>query len=253
MRVTGERIVTSEGGFNASWQRHAACYSLSSGFLSEDTVLDLGCGLGHAHHLLAPRRVIGLDIDHDSLTGSGRETVLADIRRLPFAGRAFGSVLCIHAIEHVPDPRPVLLESARMLKPGGVAIFATPNRLTFGRPDEIIDPYHYVEYDPSQLEGACAEVFDSVDVHGLFGSDRYMDFHAAERRQLNALLRRDPLRLRRFLPRKARRVLYDWKLTRARQSESSLAAGFTLADFNLRSDGLEDALDLIAVCRSSAR
>ena len=33
-----------------------------------------------------------------------------------------------------------------MLEPDGVAVFVTPNRLTFARPDEIIDPYHYVEY-----------------------------------------------------------------------------------------------------------
>ena len=36
-------------------------------------------------------------------------------------------------------------------KPGGAAVVVTPNRLTFARPDEIIDPYHYVEFDPGQL------------------------------------------------------------------------------------------------------
>ena len=69
------------------------------------------------------------------------------MRSLPFADATFASVVAIHSIEHVPDPERMLAEVARVLAPGGRAMFATPNRLTFGRPDEIIDPYHYVEFD----------------------------------------------------------------------------------------------------------
>ena len=103
-----------------------------------------------------------------------------------------------------------------MLAPGGVAVIVTPNRLTFGRPDEIIDPYHYVELDAEQLRALCAPHFASVELRGLFGSDRYLALVAAERARLDALLRRDPLRLRRLVPRRARQALYDRLLARAR-------------------------------------
>lgn len=249
-RLTGERIVTDRGGFNASWQRHAACYALTEPFLGPGTVLDVGCGTGHACGCLAPRRSIGIDLDHGSLTAQQRPTVVADMRSLPFVGGGSDSVFCIHAVEHVPDPRRVVAESTRVLPPDGTAVFVTPNRLTFGRPDEVIDPYHYIEFDAGQLGDLCRPFFASVELYGVFGSDRYLEFTAGERAQLDALLRKDPLRLRRFLPRKVRQVLYDWKLARARQGDSSPASEFTAEDFELRSDGLEEALDVVAVCKT---
>ena len=67
------------------------------------------------------------------------------MRELPFADALFAGALSVHSIEHVPDPERALAEIARVLEPGGTAVLVTPNRLTFARPDEIIDPYHYVE------------------------------------------------------------------------------------------------------------
>ena len=251
LKVTGERIVTPLGGFNASWQRHLACYALTAPFLGPGTVLDLGCGTGHAQSHLEPRRSVGVDLDHESLMSQGRDRVRADMRRLPFETAAFSSVACMHAIEHVPDPEKVVAEVARVVQPGGTAVFVTPNRLTFGRPDEIIDPYHYIEFDSDQLGELCKPFFASVEPYGLFGSPRYMEFFDDERRQLAALLRLDPVRLRRLIPRRAKQVLYDWMLNRARRGDQSPASAFTLEDFDLHSENLADALDVVAVCKSA--
>ena len=76
-----------------------------------------------------------------------------------------------------------------MLEPDGVAVFVTPNRLTLGRPDEIIDPYHHVEFDAGELRALCERFFAAVAVRGLFGSERYMELFDEERRKLDRLLR----------------------------------------------------------------
>jgi hypothetical protein len=136
-----------------------------------------------------------------------------------------------------------------VLQPGGTAIFVTPNRLTFGRPDEIIDPYHDVEYDQHELRALCAGFFESVELYGLFGSERYLKLVEVERQRLEQLLGRDPLRLRRFLPRAARRWLYDALLRRERAHATPEAAAIELDDFELREAPLDEALDLVAVCR----
>jgi SAM-dependent methyltransferase len=250
--ATGERVTQPEGGFNPTWQRHAAAYELCAPLLAPGRVLDLGCGVGHSYQRLGRRETVGLDIDPEALRGQQRQTVAADMRRLPFEDGAFASVLAVQSIEHVPDPEPVLLETNRVLAPGGVAVLVTPNRLTFGRPDEIIDPYHYVEYDPGQLRELCEPHFSTVELHGLFGSERYLLLVAEENQRLERLLRLDPLRARRAVPRRARQALYDWGLTRARARPDQRAAAIEVADFELRSDGLEQALDLVAVCGQQA-
>ena len=248
MRITGERVVTPAGGFNPTWQRHVAAYVLCEPELPPARALDLGCGIGHSHHLLAPRETVGVDIDERALAGQERETVVADMRALPFGAGAFASVISVQSLEHVPDPERVLAEVVRVLEADGVAVFVTPNRLTLGRPDEIIDPYHHVEFDAAQLAALCARHFAHVEVRGLFGSERYMELFDEERAKLARLLALDPLRVRRAVPVAVRQRLYDLLLRRARRSEDPRAAAITPEDFDLRDDGLADALDLCAIC-----
>lgn len=249
--VTGERVVTSSGGFNPTWQRHVAAYALCGRFLGPGRIADIGCGIGHSYRLLAPRQTVGVDVDAGALEGQERETIAADMRDLPFADAELDGIIAVHSIEHVPDPDRALGEMARVLKPSAAAVLVTPNRLTFARPDEIIDPYHYVEYDPDELTALAHRFFGSVEMAGIFGSKRYRAVVAREQAKLDRLLGIDPLRLRRLLPRTARQRLYDWRLGRERADPDPEASAITVEDFTLGDRGLEGSLDLVAVCRHS--
>jgi len=56
--------------------------------------------------------------------------VAADLNYdLPFRGGTFDLVMMLEVIEHLADIPHALSEVARVLKPGGVAILSTPNRL----------------------------------------------------------------------------------------------------------------------------
>jgi SAM-dependent methyltransferase len=247
-KVTGERVVTPAGGFNLSWQRHVAEYALSADLLGPGRLLDLGCGIGHSYHVLAPRETVGVDVEPAALAGQERQTVVADMRELPFGDAEFASVLSVHSLEHVPDPERVLAEALRVLEAGGQAVFVTPNRLTLGRPDEIIDPYHYVEFDHRELRIACERKFAEVTIRGLFGSPRYMELHTEERARMNRILALDPLRMRRLLPRRMRQRLYDAALRRDRRRPDPRVAAIEITDFELRDERLDEALDLFAIC-----
>jgi SAM-dependent methyltransferase len=246
--ITGERVSTPAAGFNPTFQRHVAAYRLAAPLLSGGCVLDLGCGVGHSYHELAPRVTVGVDVDPSVLTGQDRETHAADMRRLPFEPRSFASVISVQSIEHVPDPERVLAETVRVLEPGGRAVFVTPNRLTFGPRDEIIDPYHYVEYDAGELRALCARFFDEIEVLGIQGSERYLGLVRAERRELDRALALDPLRLRRLIPRRLRQRLYDWRLWRDRETPRPGALEIEPGDFRLSNERLQDAIDLFAIC-----
>lgn len=246
--ITGERVVTSEGGFNPTYQRHVATYRLCAPLLPDGRVLDLGCGVGHSFSELAPRESVGVDLSAEALAGQDRETHVADMRSLPLPDASFASVLSVQSIEHVPDPERVFAEVVRVLEPGGTAIFVTPNRLEFAKPDEIIDPYHYVEFDPRELAAICGRYFSEVQVRGLFGSPRWRELIEEEHARLDKLLRLDPLRARRLVPRRGRQWLYDFLLTRNRRDVDPRALEITPDDFSLSADDVDKAFDLVAVC-----
>jgi SAM-dependent methyltransferase len=247
--VTGERVVTREGGFGPTWERHVAAYALAAPLLGPGRVLDLGCGIGHSFHLLAPRETVGVDIAAAALAGQDRETVVADMRALPFADGSFASLISVQSLEHVAEGERVVREARRVVEPGGVAIFHTPNRLTFARPDEIIDPYHHVEYDPRELRALCETAFADVEIRGVFGSERYLALWASQLRTLDRVLALDPLRLRRFVPLRVKQVLYDLLLTLFRRRQTPEEAAIGAGDFRLAAEDLDAALDVVAICR----
>ena len=253
MIVIGERAVTAAGGFNPSWQRHRTNYALTAPLLPPGKVLDLGCGVGHSVDLLAPRSSVGVDLDQEVLDGQERETVVAYMRKLPFKSGEFSSVVAMHSIEHVPDPRRVIAECARVVRADGIAVLTTPNRLTFASPDEIIDPYHYVELSPAELEELCSASFSDVRMCGIFGSAQYMRFFMAERQRLRRLLGIDFLRLRHAVPRRARQRLYDFALSLTRRQPTQLAESISVADFELRDGELDSCLDAVAICSHPRR
>jgi SAM-dependent methyltransferase len=252
-RITGERVAGSSDGLNPNLQRHAAAYALSADLLPEGRILDLGCGVGHSYALLGSHETVGVDLDPAALAEQDRETRVADMRDLPFADAEFDGVISVQAIEHVPDPAPVLAEAARVMGAHGTAIFVTPNRLTLARPDEVINPYHFVEYSPDELATACRTSFASVRVLGLFGSLRFNELAAEQRDRLERVLRLDPLRLRRLAPRRALQRFNDWKLARDRAGPNPRAAAITIDDFELSPNDVDSALDLVAVCSSPLR
>ncbi len=94
--------------------------------------LDLGCGRGGLVEQLAhdPSLTIGIDPDWPSLRehrlpGMLRAAALSD--RPPFAPATFDVVTASWLLEHLPRPEVTFHAVARLLRPGGVFIFITPN------------------------------------------------------------------------------------------------------------------------------
>ncbi|MBS0570848.1 MAG: bifunctional 2-polyprenyl-6-hydroxyphenol methylase/3-demethylubiquinol 3-O-methyltransferase UbiG [Proteobacteria bacterium] len=103
-------------------------------------VVDVGCGGGILTETLARAgaRAIGIDqsqftLDiarqHAANNDLAIEYRLQTVEQLAAseAGQ-FDAVTCLEMLEHVPDPAAVVDACARLLKPGGHAIFSTINR-----------------------------------------------------------------------------------------------------------------------------
>ncbi len=108
---------------------------------STGLVLDAGCGPNPAVAVALAadgrKRVVALDIGWGTVRTAeaiaeraGRRLlgVVGDLEALPFRGGAFDALVCDDTIEHVPDDARGVAELARVLRAGGLAVLATPNR-----------------------------------------------------------------------------------------------------------------------------
>ena len=103
------------------------------------SVLDVGCGGGYLSTLLARSgaEVTGIDLATHALMAArkraSREGVSveyrqADAAHIPFADHCFDMVVCTDVLVHVPQPRKVIAEMVRVLRPGGAVYFSSISR-----------------------------------------------------------------------------------------------------------------------------
>jgi ubiquinone/menaquinone biosynthesis C-methylase UbiE len=100
---------------------------------AEMDLLDVGCGRGGVLEQLQDLslKTIGVDPDFASLQEHRlphlpRLVALADA--LPLKASSVDMLLAAWVLEHITTPQAVFTEIGRLLKPGGVFIFLTPNR-----------------------------------------------------------------------------------------------------------------------------
>jgi len=103
-------------------------------------VLDVGCGGGILAEAMAQRgaRVTGIDLAEKPLrvaqlhlleSGLQVRYELSSPEDLATAHpESFDVLTCMEMLEHVPDPARAVAACARLLRPGGTAIFSTINR-----------------------------------------------------------------------------------------------------------------------------
>jgi 2-polyprenyl-3-methyl-5-hydroxy-6-metoxy-1,4-benzoquinol methylase len=96
-------------------------------------LLDVGCGSATLLGLLKRRgfRPLGVDFSAEAArvaeTENGVHVVVGSLEQASFPGESFDIVTLFHVMEHVANPRRVLTEVSRILRPNGVVILQVPN------------------------------------------------------------------------------------------------------------------------------
>ncbi len=158
---------------------------------ANSVVLDAGCGNGN--YLIDENRrsiswAVGVDADERSFEKNIclDELIVSDLENLPFEKNTFDSVTSLWVLEHLQNPEKVFREIKRVLKPGGIFFFATPNKKfmplwgvsllnffgvnswlnqrLFGRYEKDIFKTYYRANTISQIKTLSRGLFDVVEM-----------------------------------------------------------------------------------------
>jgi len=221
-----------------NYRRHVAAYLFALRRLRPGwRVLDYGCGSGHGTKLLSGSvaGVVGVDVAPEAIAHArerfaapNAEYRVTDPATLKVPDGAFHAAVSVQVFEHIADSERHAAEVARVLRPGGLYVVATPNALTYGAENE----HHEREYDAEALREVLLGTFPSVEVIGL---------HAPLDLAVRPEVRGSEFEARLSgLPTEA--------LPEA-GSESFSWDAILPEHFPVSARGLETCLDLLAVCR----
>ncbi len=138
------------------WERRLLLESLQklSRHALRGRLLDVGCGRKPYHALFADHVESYWGVDFpvtmvNSYKSATQADAFANCLELPFQNDSFDTVLSTQVLEHVPDPRLLIAEMARVLRPGGVLILSAP--MTWPLHEEPYDFYRYTTYGLKNL------------------------------------------------------------------------------------------------------
>lgn len=245
---------------NPLHQRLLKAYVVAQLYLSgKEKVLEVGCGEGRGIDLLLPAVSHFMAVDKlkpaiDRLSNKYPQARFLTMNFPPFTGmedNLFDVVLSFQVIEHIRDDRFFLQEIHRVLKPGGVALLSTPNRkMSLSR-----NPWHVREYLAGELQSLTSNFFNEVEVKGITGNDKVMDYYEQNRLAVERIMRWDVLNLQHRLPGWMLRLPYEIlnriNRNRLRNHNNQLTDSITHEDY-LLTDRADDALDLFVIARKKS-
>lgn len=248
--ITSDKIPSD----NPIHQRLLKAYHVAIPYIS-GALLELGCGEGRGVDLLAPKATsyLGLDKLEEVVTELKDKFPKYEFKSTVFPpidleDNSFDTIVTFQVIEHIQNDELYLKEIHRILKPGGTALISTPNiKMTLSR-----NPWHTREYTGDQLKGLAAKYFAHVEMKGIAGSDRLLEYHEQNRASVNKIMKYDILNLQYRLPAAFLRVPYDYLNRRNRNKlqgqDNDLVSSIGQEDFYLNEQS-ETNLDLFLIVK----
>ena len=175
IEFTGERVVPGQVDIDL-WNEHLARYAFAARLAAGKRVLDAGCGTGYGCAALAEQAssVTGLDIAPEAIAHAREHSAAPGVTFLegscaamPLPDAAFDLVVSFEVIEHLQDWHAFLLESRRVLAPGGIFLLSTPNRDYYAeaRSASGPNPFHVHEFAFDEFGAALEALFPNVQLY----------------------------------------------------------------------------------------
>ena len=134
-------------------------------------VLDAGAGDAPYRHLLTHTQYESADFEQVDKPYA-KSTYVCDLSRIPVDAGRFDHVMFNQVLEHLPEPKTVLRELHRVLKPGGTIICTAP--LFYEEHEVPYDFYRYTQFGHQHLFAESGFRIDRIEwMEGYLGTVAY--------------------------------------------------------------------------------
>ena len=248
--ATAERV-SLEKSDNYVFQRSVLAYHHAAELVKGD-ILEIGTGSGYGVEVIAPKATRYITVDkqlpQNPLQLENVEYYDMEVPPIEFENCSFDAVVSFQVIEHIEDDMTFVREVARVLRPEGKFVVSTPNA-----PMSITrNPWHVREYKANELYNLLGCHFSNVELYGVVGNEKIMEYYRKNRQSVCKITRFDILDLQHRLPRKLLQIPYDLLNRLNRRSlhkkNTSLTDSIVMEDYSIvpYEAGME-CFDLFAV------
>ena len=248
---TAERVSNRDASDNYVFQRSILAYYKAAELVSGD-VLEIGTGMGYGVEVVAPAADKYMTIDKSCAYNvelpANAEFRQMTVPPLDFADESFDYVISFQVIEHIKNDKEFVAEVSRVLRKGGKFIVSTPNApMSLTR-----NPWHVREYTAEELKELLSKEFSQIDMMGVGGNEKIMEYYEANRRGVERITRFDILDLQHRLPRWMLQIPYDIlnRLNRRRllDQNNELTSSITMEDYSIEAV-TEECFDLYFIAQ----
>jgi 2-polyprenyl-3-methyl-5-hydroxy-6-metoxy-1,4-benzoquinol methylase len=249
--ITSEQITSD----NPIHQRLFKAYVVAKEYI-RGAVLEVGCGEGRGINVLLEHSESFTAVDKiqpviDQLQKKYPQGRFIAMNIPPLTGlkdNTYDVVVSFQVIEHIEDDLLYLKEIHRVLKPGGTALFTTPNRkMSLTR-----NPWHIREYLAQELKTLGEKIFQQVQMKGITGNEKVMTYYQQNKESVSRFTRWDFLNLQYRLPASLLRIPYEilnrWNRNKLQSTDNQLVTNINHQDY-IQVDDASDALDLLMIAR----
>ena len=250
---TAERISHEEVSDHVIFQRSIFAYHEASKMV-RNTLLEIGTGMGYGMEILAPhvQHYMAIDKYSSELVEKNKDNINFEFYQQsvpPLSGienSSVDSIVTFQVIEHIQKDVEFAKEVGRVLKPGGKAIFTTPNRkMSLTR-----NPWHIREYTVNELRELLKPYFSTVEILGVYGNEKIKKYYLENKKAVQKITRFDIFNLQYNLPRFVLQLPYDM-LNRMNRKKLMKQGKENIMDISHRDYQLKEAddscFDLFAV------
>ncbi|MBW4553632.1 MAG: methyltransferase domain-containing protein [Aphanocapsa sp. GSE-SYN-MK-11-07L] len=173
MEFTGERYIPSEKGIIR--YEHLHRYLAALEFVKDKTVMDIACGEGYGSSILSEyaQSVLGVDINRECIDhakkryeNSKLEFLVASCEKIPINAQSIDVVISFETIEHHDKHEAMIEELKRVLKPDGLIIISSPNRLVYSDQPNNHNPFHVKELYFDEFRNLLNKNFENLYFFG---------------------------------------------------------------------------------------